>query len=43
MLAYLGRYAHQPVTVTLGLTVRQLIRLTEATSEIVKDENTPSR
>lgn len=46
MLAYLGRYGHQPVDVAKRLTVRELHLLSEKVAEIVQEENeanSPSR
>jgi hypothetical protein len=43
LIAYLGRYAHQPADVCLRLTLRQLSLLAESTAGILKDEMTPNR
>lgn len=39
LLAYVGRYAHQPVDVAKRLTVRELNRLAAKVAEIVEKEN----
>lgn len=39
MLAYVGRYGHQPVNVARQLTVRDLNRLAGKVAEIVEQEN----
>ena len=39
MLAYLGRYGHQPINVVMKLTVRDLGLLSEQVAEIVREEN----
>lgn len=39
LLAYVGRYGHQPVTVARSLTVRELRVLADAVAEIVGEEN----
>jgi hypothetical protein len=43
LLAYLGRYAHQPVSVTRRMTMSELHLLAEATNGIVEEENTPAK
>lgn len=43
LLAYLGRYAHQPVSVTRRMTMSELHLLAEATNSIVAEENTPAK
>jgi hypothetical protein len=39
LLAYVGRYGHQPVNVARQLTVRDLHRLAGKVAEIVEQEN----
>jgi hypothetical protein len=39
LIAYLGRYAHQPATVCLKLTLRQLHMLNKYTDKMVRVEN----
>ena len=39
LLAYVGRYGHQPVTVARSLTVRELRVLADAVGEIIGEEN----
>ncbi len=41
MLAFLGRYGHQPVSVTMRLPVRDLEKLTTAVGELLKEETDP--
>ena len=43
LLAYVGRYGHQPVASAALLPVRQLRMLADALNEIVTEENGPSR
>jgi hypothetical protein len=38
LLAFLGRYAHQPVVGLLGLPVDDLERLADATASILREE-----
>lgn len=38
VVAFLGRYAHQPVDVLLGLPVDDLIRLSDATGYVLDKE-----
>ena len=42
MLAYVGRYGHQPVDVSMRLPVRQLRMLADALNDIVAEENGPA-
>ncbi len=39
MLAYVGRYGHQPVNVTRSLTVRELRQLADKIADIIEQEN----
>lgn len=39
LLAYVGRYGNQPVTVARSLTLRELRVLADAVGEIVGEEN----
>lgn len=39
MLAFVGRYGHQPVNVAMRLPVRQLAQLMERVAELVREEN----
>jgi len=39
MLAYVGRYGHQPVNTAMRLTVRELSQLAECVAELVREEN----
>lgn len=39
MLAYVGRYGHQPVNVAMQLTVRDLSKLADCVAELVREEN----
>ncbi len=39
LLAYVGRYGHQPVSVAAALPVRQLRLLADALNDIVVEEN----
>jgi hypothetical protein len=39
LLAYVGRYGHQPIDIALRLTVRQLNMLAESVAELVREEN----
>ncbi len=41
-MAYLGRYAHQPVDVLGRMTQRQLNRLVRATSKLLEEEHPKS-
>lgn len=38
LLAYLGRYAHQPASVMLGMSQRDLYALATATAELIQEE-----
>lgn len=42
LLAYLGRYAHQPLDVLREMPLSELYALRDATAEIVEEENTPA-
>ena len=39
MLAYVGRYGHQPINVAMRLTGRELGHLAESVAELVREEN----
>lgn len=39
LLAYLARYAHQPLNVLLGMTLQDARRLSSAVAKIVREEN----
>lgn len=43
LFAYLGRYGHQPVSVTRHMPLRELRVLSTAISEIVEEENAPRK
>lgn len=43
ILAYVGRYGHQPVDVARKLTVRELNKLSEKIAEIVEKENAANK
>lgn len=43
MLAYVARYAHQPLDVLLGLTLRDLQDFHDAVAGIVEEENRPRK
>lgn len=43
LLAYLGRYGHQPVNVALKLTLRELNALAAQVAELVREENDANR
>ncbi len=38
LLAFLGRYAHQQIDVLLGMTVRDLTAMAEATGALIESE-----
>ncbi len=42
LLAYVGRYGHQPVDVACRLTVRDLSKLADCVAELVQAENASS-
>ena len=39
MLAYVGRYGHQPVDVARRLTMRELGALADCVAQLVREEN----
>lgn len=39
LLAYAGRYGHQPVSEAMQLTTRQLGRLVDSVAQLVREEN----
>lgn len=43
LLAYVGRYGHQPVSIARQLTVRELGRLADSVAQIVREENESGR
>jgi len=43
MIAYLGRYGHQPANVMLKMPVRELSLLAEQVNDIVREENAPNK
>jgi hypothetical protein len=43
LLAYLGRYGHQPLNVTRNMPLRELRMLSQSIAEIVEQENAPVR
>ena len=43
LLAYLGRYAKQPASLALSMSVRDLQSLAAAVNGIVKEENEANR
>lgn len=42
LLAYLGRYGHQPMAHLRGYPVRELVLLTNEVSDLVRNENGPT-
>lgn len=42
LLAYVGRYGHQPVNVARHLTMRELRLLSEQLGLLVEEENAPA-
>jgi len=42
-LAYVARYGHQPVNVSMRLPIRDLRMLAEQLGKIVEEENTPAQ
>jgi hypothetical protein len=42
LLAYVGRYGHQPVNVAMRLTLRELRQLAEQIGQLVEEENAPA-
>lgn len=43
LLAYAGRYGHQPISTMMRLTLRELGQFVAQLNEIVEEENTPQR
>jgi len=43
MFAYAGRYGKQPLSELRGLTMQELCKFVEKVSDIVKEENKPSK
>jgi len=43
LVAYLGRYGHQPVNVVMRMTMREMGLLAEQVNEIVREENESNR
>jgi hypothetical protein len=43
LVAFLGRYAHQPADVSLSLPVDDLIRLSDATGDLLDRETEAAR
>lgn len=43
LVAYLGRYGHQPANVSLKLTTLEMGMLAEQVNEIVREENEANR